>query len=621
MSRVWVAFLLYLITGLALASPAPDAPPVVLEQGTERLDISRQLAYYEDASSSLNINDVISRWAEIGSDQQPAAAYNFGFTDSTYWFHTRVENRSSGNERWVLEGLYPIIDEMELFIVTGDDRIERQIAGDAIPFRLRPRDHHNINFSLNLAEGEQADLFFRVKTTGAVQMRMLLWHTDVFAQNDHQVRFLLGLYYGLLVAMVIFNFLIFMSFRDTNYLWYVSYIFFYGMLQLTLNGLAFEHLWPEMPWWNNRAVAFLISTGMFCVLGFSRSFLALWETVPTLDRVFRAFMGFFVVAGVAALFYPDYGPVIRANTFMAALAVSFVIVAGGLCLYRRFRPARYFMMAWSALLAGMLLYTLKTFGLVPANFVTEFGIQIGSAFEVILLSIALADRLRHMNQKTQQMQQEMNERLESRVAERTEELERANRQLEALSSTDGLTGVFNRRYFDTRLAEETARSRRQGPMALVMIDVDHFKEFNDKLGHLAGDACLRQLADVLTRVVRRETDIVARYGGEEFAIILPYTDPTGAEQLAQKVRTHVEQKMNFQWGGAPVPVTVSVGVATAPAGSRLEPDALIAAADEALYTSKQAGRNRVTVRHLGHAMAGAEPQARTEPANDRSGRE
>lgn len=603
--------LLALFSSGVFAAEIPDPHPVVLDQDSGRVNISRYLSYYEDQAAELTIGQVIRQWPRLASVGMPDQAYNFGFTDSTYWFHTRVINRSSPNNRWVLEGLYPIIDEMELFVVRPDGSIQRQVAGDSVPFDNRARDHHNINFYLDLPTGEWADLFFRVRTTGAVQMRTLLWHSDEFSAADHQERFLLGLYYGLLVCMVIFNFLIFVSIRDTNYLWYVSYILSYCLLQLTLNGLAFEHLWPESPWWNNRAVAFLIATGMFCVLGFSRSFLALRDNAPRLGKIFLGLMAFFLVMGVAALLWPAYGTVIRINTFMAAVSVGFVILAGGLCLYRRFRPARYFMLAWTALLSGMLLYTFKTFAVVPANFVTEFGIQIGSAFEVILLSIALADRLRHMSLKSQRMQQEMTEKLESRVAERTEELEAANRQLEALSSTDGLTGVFNRRFFDVRLAEEAARCRRNGPMALVMIDVDHFKALNDTLGHQAGDACLQRLADLLTTVVRRETDLVARYGGEEFAIVLPYTDVAGAEALANKVRAAVEEDLKFRWEGQHVPVTVSVGAATAPGGASVEPGDLIAAADTALYASKQAGRNRVTVRPPGNLRAdGLEPATR-----------
>ncbi len=587
----------------AMAAGAPDIFSVELDRASDEIDISRNLAFYEDPSSNLNIYQIKRRWPELGSKEIPEKAYNFGFTDSTYWFHTRVENVSSPNDQWVIEGLYPIIDEMELFVVRAAGPMERQIAGDSVPFHRRAKGHHNINFDLNLSQGESADLYFRVKTSGAVQMRTKLWSLDSFSQADHQERFVLGLFYGLLVAMLVFSFLIFLSIRDTNYLWYSGYILNYAVLQFSLNGLSFEHLWPESPWWNNRSVAFLIASGMVFVLGFSRSFLALKVNAPRLNRAFLAMMGVFVVAAVAPIISSNYAPVIRFNSFVAVLATMLVMFAGGLCLYRKFRPARFFMLAWTALLAGMLLYLFKTFGVLPTNFVTEYAIQIGSAFEVILLSIALTDRLRHMAQETQRIQGEMNTALESRVAERTAALESANRQLEMLSSTDGLTGIFNRRYFDTHLREEVIRCRRKGSLALIMLDVDHFKAFNDNLGHQAGDSCLSKLADKLTNIIRRETDIVCRYGGEEFAIVLPYTDAAGAEQVAQNIRRGIDSDLWFEWEGQPISVTVSIGVAVVGSGIIVEPDDVVAVADEALYASKAAGRNRVTTLDVsGHSF-------------------
>jgi diguanylate cyclase (GGDEF)-like protein len=160
-------------------------------------------------------------------------------------------------------------------------------------------------------------------------------------------------------------------------------------------------------------------------------------------------------------------------------------------------------------------------------------------------------------------------------------------QIQRMADTDGLTGVANRRAFDSALGRELARARREGgSVGLLLLDVDHFKSFNDTHGHMAGDAVLAGLAGALVEACRG-FDVVARYGGEEFAVILPGCDLHESLEIAERVR-RVAQRVT-----APAPITVSVGVATHPDGAQ-DADELIAAADDALYASKRAGRDRVS---------------------------
>jgi len=604
-----LASCLLLLTGLASAnSPMADSHPVVLQDTTERLDISLDLSWFEDVDDQYDIDQIIAQWPSIADFERPQEAHNFGFTESPYWFHTRVINRDGPSSDWVIEGLYSIIDRIDLYLVREDGDIEHYKAGDSVAFSSRGRKHHSINFRFDLPQGEQADLYFRVETTGAVQMPLLLWTNEAFSASDHQERFVFGLYYGLLLCMAIFNLLIFFSIRDTNYLWYVSYIVFFGLLQFSLNGMAFEHLWPEQPWWNNRAISFFIAMGMFSILGFARSFLLLRYNVPWLNRIVVGVMALFPFMALAAVVYPDYGPVIRTSTAVASISVLFILAGGLITLYQGFRPARYFMIAWSALLTGMMLYTLKTFGLLPANFLTEYAIQIGSAFEAVLLSLAMAARLRLLMLENQKIQKEMTLKLEQRVSERTAELEVANRKLEALSCTDGLTGLHNRRFFDERLDLEVGRSSRNGPLSLLMIDVDLFKPLNDTYGHLAGDDCLRKIAQIIAGGVSRKADVVTRFGGEEFAVILPDTNADGARNRAEIIRRGIAEDLNFIWEGKRLEVTVSIGVATVAPGGRVSPEDMIAAADKGLYEAKRNGRNHVVFREcVARPAPGATP--------------
>jgi diguanylate cyclase (GGDEF)-like protein len=169
----------------------------------------------------------------------------------------------------------------------------------------------------------------------------------------------------------------------------------------------------------------------------------------------------------------------------------------------------------------------------------------------------------------------------------------AQNLLETLAARDGLTDLLNRRSFDHALSAEIRRCARDGmPLSLLMVDIDHFKRFNDQFGHVQGDHCLRQVASGL-RSVLRGGDVAARYGGEEFAIVLPNTDRHGAEIVAERSRRTV-QDLGIGHPGSPFgTVTLSVGVSTGHEPD-LVPNDYIGSADDALYASKRDGRNRVS---------------------------
>lgn len=186
-------------------------------------------------------------------------------------------------------------------------------------------------------------------------------------------------------------------------------------------------------------------------------------------------------------------------------------------------------------------------------------------------------------------------RREQQLVELNAQLDEALARLEQVSETDALTGIANRRHFDRRLAEEWSRLDRYGmPFALLLVDVDHFKRYNDRHGHQEGDRCLREVARVLLACARRPTDLVARYGGEEFAVLLPHTTREAAAKQALRLLAAVDEA-RLPHADSPVAtvVTLSIGGALAEPGRYEGTEALVQAADQALYRAKAAGRHRL----------------------------
>jgi diguanylate cyclase (GGDEF)-like protein len=344
------------------------------------------------------------------------------------------------------------------------------------------------------------------------------------------------------------------------------------------------------------------------MLEFARRVLNTSEWSKPLDRVLRWFIllhgiSFFALIFWFRTFNPWY-------VVLSLITPLILLATGCWSALRGQRSAYFFVAAFAAILLAVVLTHLRNLGLLPTNFLTTDGTQIGSAMEMLLLSFALADRYNtmrrdqvHAQEQTLKAQEELvstlreaEHVLEAKVEERTAELRLLNRKLEALSATDGLTGIANRRHFDATLDAEWTRAARQGqPLALGLLDVDWFKNYNDHYGHQAGDDCLRKVADTLAATIARTGDLVARYGGEEFVFIAPATSAEDALGMARKVCEALQALALPHALSDYACVTASVGVASIIPDEASTPQTLIQAADEALYAAKAAGRNRAVL--------------------------
>lgn len=611
------AAMLVLEAGAAGTGTAPVA------ETTARLSLGRHLQYLEDPGADKTLPQVLATLGDPSWDTVTADIPNFGYTDSAYWFTVDLEPLQGAAERnWLLEIAYALPDDIDLYLLSPEGEVERHVAtGDGKPFAARPLEHHHFVFPIELTEDRRQRLLLRVDSSGTIQVPLNLWESGAFQRADQSRLLGQGLYFGIMLVMVLYNFFLYLTIRDTSYLYYVLFVGNFALFQAALQGFAYQYFWPDAVWWQGQAVAVLASAAVMFACLFSRRFLALPQTSGWMNRFLVTVTAAAGGTTVFAVFGP-YSVSIR-MTVVLAIVMSVGVLACGIVMWSRgSKPARYFTIAWLIYLLGVLMIGLNKFAWLPRNIITEYAMQLGSALEVILLSFALADRInqeradkltaqqaalenerlaRLAHEEKLQTQRQATEMLESRVQERTRKLEstldelgRANRMLERLNRMDGLTGIHNRRSFDESLDKEFRRARREGrPLSLIIFDLDHFKDINDRYGHLVGDDCLKTVARHLLELLRRPSDLAARYGGEEFAVIAGKTDTEGARYLAEALRRRIEGETIEAGGGEDVTLTLSGGVATLVPDGDDQPQDLIAAADAALYCAKHAGRNRI----------------------------
>jgi len=518
-----------------------------------------------------------------------------------FWGRLTVDAASDAPGRWMLAP-----DRNWQRVVLYDPRTGPRITGVAIPIYQRPVPEGRQVLPIAIAPGETRSFALRFEGNLAGWEPPESFLADlvpekVFYEEEQRADLFLGLYAGLLLAITFVNMLFGTALRERLFIDYVVYAVPYALIWVAHAWKGAELLWPGTPWVDQTVLFMTICAAIVLGNRFAMHFLDLRNQLPPFHR---ALVGVNVlialVIGLALIGYWAPVPHILGGAAIATCVVY--LIAGVLLATRGHRDGRFFVAATGTMALGTIIYTLRAFDILPPWPLTEQSAQIGSAIEMMILALALADRVRIADRQRRAAEIRLREELEREVAARTAELATTNdqliavnRRLETLSMTDALTGVANRRRFEAMIEDEWRRSvRERAPMAVMLVDVDLFKAYNDELGHQAGDDCLRHVARILAAGTRRAGDLLARYGGEEFVLVLPGMTDDAALVHAERLRRSVaDAAIPHPRSKVSRHVTVSIGVAVSSDAVDRDGDELIARADAALYRAKRTGRNRV----------------------------
>ena len=422
-----------LLVGQAFASQAVlDVTQVDLEA----VSLTHYFAILEDPGASLTLADVSQPGvaARFKTGQAPGHALGFAFTRSAIWLRLHLKNPSDQPVERVLDISYALLASVDLYQPSGQSYqsiqvgYSRPVPAQALPSRF-------IALPISLPAGADQQVYLRVQTPNSLNIPARLWSPQAFHSRAPADFALQSLYFGIVLALAVYNLILFLALRDINYLFYVICSFGVALGLATFTGMGSTFLWGFAPLWTKIGVNVPAALASVAMLVFTRRLLATRQTVPRLDPWLKL-----LTAANFAFFFLLIFWFLEVNPFFVVLSLVtslFIWVVGVVCAHKGQRSAYFFIMAFSVLLLANVLTHLRNLGLVLTNFFTSDGLQIGSVFEMLLLSLALADRFNMLRREkiaaqTQALhvqgelveQLQASERLlESRVLERTAQLQ------------------------------------------------------------------------------------------------------------------------------------------------------------------------------------------------------
>ena len=432
------AFSVFCVFFIMVFSTSLRADTVKIAANFERFIVDPLIEVYEDKSGDITIDDLINDGDHGKFQSLTTKSANFGYTDSAYWLRFSLINESSKTKNLLLELSYPLLDSVS-FYTTADSKIQEwELTGDEKPFSTREIAYQNLILKLNAEPNQKKFVYLRIKTETSNQVSLTLWDQLAFTEHVKSKQFGLGIYYGTMIVMVIYNLFLFAAVRDRIYLFYVSYIASFITVQLALNGIAAEYLWPGFPEIGNKVISFWVLVVNLTATLFWASFLDLKTNAPKLHKVAMVYVSIAFI-GILANFVLSYSLVIRLSILLTMVNCLTAIGVGVYCWRKGVPTAIYYIIAWSIFLVGSIVKSLTVLGFLPTMFITDYAQQIGSSLEVILLSLGLADRINHLKRAARYEHERF---LELQLVKNKEEIQARQKIIDAQNESARLKDGF-----------------------------------------------------------------------------------------------------------------------------------------------------------------------------------
>lgn len=585
------------------------ATPFQLQASSSGSALNPFIELLEDPSGELAISDMADPAVQARFVPAQGRA-SVGQSRSVWWVKVQLQRNPDAPAAWWLEAGSVTQLDLQVFLPDAVGGWQMRQSGERVGFS-EGRDYPYRRMLFRLPElGEQPlTLYLRTYDPAGNSFPLKVWQLDDLTLLATQENLGLGLIYGVILALLLYNLFILMSLRDKAYLWYVLTTASALVFIMSMTGHGMQYLWPgqAVPAWLDR-ITLPSLWGLFASR-FTQSLLQTRIHVRWAHHLLSMACGIYIVAIALELLGQRY----TAAWMIALLSLTSIPAALGSAVVRwrqGFFPARLYLCGYGLVLGSVGILLLRTTGVLQPATWNAYVFPTAVAAESILFSFALAYRIQILKQekaaaleqadrektaRLAQMQASADE-LQGAVAMRTAELAAANqrlsereRELEHAAFHDSLTELPNRRYLIERTESALANAKRnEESLALMLIDLDHFKPINDRFGHDAGDEMLRTISRRLRGHVRGG-DAVARLGGDEFAVLICGPDAaTQACDLARRLLDELPAPVCY--GAEQLSVSISIGIALFPQHAR-HFSGLYQTADQALYKAKAGGRS------------------------------